>query len=66
LVWAALGVAPLPTAPLGVAALIPWPLAAQSWNYLTPFLARSLEHAFSSVSVLDFLAFGQPMAWQGA
>jgi hypothetical protein len=48
LVWAALGVVPLPTAPLGVvAALITRALAAQSWNYLTLFLARSLEHAFS-------------------
>jgi hypothetical protein len=37
-----------------VAALITRGLAAQSWNYLTLFLARSLEHAFSSVSVLGF------------
>jgi hypothetical protein len=48
----------LPTAPLGVAAPITRALAAQSWNYLTLFLARSLEHAFSSVSVLGFWAFG--------
>jgi hypothetical protein len=56
--WAALGAAPLPTAALGVAAPITGAVAAQFWNYLIAALARSLEQAFSSVSVLGFWAFG--------
>ena len=64
--WAALGVAPLSTAPLGAAAPMTRALAALSWNYLTLFLARSLEHAFSSVSVLGFWALGQPVGWHGS
>jgi len=41
---------------LGVAASITGALAAWRSNYLTASLARSLEHVFSSVSVLGFWA----------